>query len=520
MNPTPRANQFWLIVLAALWAFYGLVGRDAWKGEEALALAAVLDWLAGTSSAWATPAPLYTLVAGWTAQLATGHWDVQDGARLASGVFTLLALLFAGMTARSLHGPGHGAAAVLALACCMGLMLRVHALLPETALLAGWSALLYGVAVARQHARRGAVVIALALAILTLGLRGVLDLVAGLLVVGLPLLSAPWRTREYRRAALAGVGLALAIIAVCLGLLAGFDLLRDWLHFHGPGRYALTELPTGPYSQLAWFAWPLWPLAAWAVWHAHHKLARTPELHPSLIALAVLLLTVPFPIASRDGALLLVMLPLAPLAAFAVNNLRRGAAQAFYWFGVLCLLFFSLAAWAYFFAIEWGMPTRLAQHLAKLAPGYAAGSVETGALLFALTVSLLWLIAIPLFPRAKTRPLLVWATGMALLWILLAALFRPWAEYNWGYRPLIADMARHLPQGACLDARVDAPMQVMLRYHLAPPAQADCAWTLRLVERRATRAEAGEAEAAQVIWEGFRPRHKSQVYRLQKHGGE
>ncbi|MBM4182539.1 MAG: glycosyltransferase family 39 protein, partial [Betaproteobacteria bacterium] len=147
MNPTPRANQFWLIVLAALWAFYGLVGRDAWKGEEALALAAVLDWLAGTSSAWATPAPLYTLVAGLTAQLASGHWDVQDGARLASGVFTLLALLFAGMTARSLHGPGHGAAAVLALIGCMGLMLRVHALLPETALLAGWSALLYGVAV-------------------------------------------------------------------------------------------------------------------------------------------------------------------------------------------------------------------------------------------------------------------------------------------------------------------------------------------------------------------------------------
>jgi hypothetical protein len=25
MNPTPRANQFWLVLLAMFWAMYGLV---------------------------------------------------------------------------------------------------------------------------------------------------------------------------------------------------------------------------------------------------------------------------------------------------------------------------------------------------------------------------------------------------------------------------------------------------------------------------------------------------------------
>ena len=102
MNPTPRANQFWLVLLATFWAFYGLVGRDAWKSEEALALAPILDWLAGHTSAWATPAPLYTLVAGLLAKLAGSHWNIQDGARLASGVFTLTSLLFTGAAARTL----------------------------------------------------------------------------------------------------------------------------------------------------------------------------------------------------------------------------------------------------------------------------------------------------------------------------------------------------------------------------------------------------------------------------------
>ena len=68
----------------------------------------------------------------------------------------------------------------------------------------------------------------LALATLTLGLRGMPDLVAGLLVVGLPLLSSNWRSREYRHAALAGSALAGVLIAypvvsfLILGAIAQF----------------------------------------------------------------------------------------------------------------------------------------------------------------------------------------------------------------------------------------------------------------------------------------------------------
>lgn len=516
MNPTPRANQFWLVLLAMFWAMYGLVGRDAWKGEEALALAPILDWLTGSASAWTTPAPLHTLVAGISAQLSAGHFGAQDGARLASGLFTLVSLLLTGMTARSLFGAGFGAAAALALMGGMGLMLRIHALLPETAMLAAWSGLLYGVIVGRIHARRGAIVIALALAVLTLGLRGVPDLVAGLLVVGLPLLSPNWRSREYRHAALAGTALAAGLIGLCLGLLGYLGLFSGWWALHGPGHYLPMRYPGGAYSELPWFAWPLWPLALLAIWHVHRKLARTPELHPVLIALAVLLLSVPFPIWSRDGALLLVMLPLALLASFAVNNLRRGAAQAFYWFGVLCFLFFVAAFWLYFSAIEWGQPARLAAHVAKLTPGYRPGTVESGALLVAAVATLLWLIAIPLFPRATTRPVLVWATGTALTWILIATLFRPWVEAGWGYRPLIADMARHLPANACLNTRVDPAMAVMLRYHRPVPERADCPWTLRLVNRKG----AQESGVGSVLWEGYRPRQKDQLYRLEQGHGQ
>jgi len=287
MNPTPRANQFWLVLLAVFWAFYGLIGRDAWKGEEALALARSAAEGAGKINFWQAPAPLYAFLAGLCAHATQGLWDLQDGARLASGLFTALALLFTGMGARALFGPGFGAAAVLSLMGGLGLMLRAHALLPETFLLAAWAALIYGVVAGRAHPRRGGVVIGLALAALGLGLRGVPDVLIGLALVWLPQLSPSWRDNEYRRAALMGSGIALALLVAVLGLLTLGGHLPGWLAEHGFSRYWPLRNPASAYSELPWFTWPLWPLAAWAVWHSHRRLGRTPELHPPLVALAL-----------------------------------------------------------------------------------------------------------------------------------------------------------------------------------------------------------------------------------------
>ena len=51
---------------------------------------------------------------------------VPDGARLATGVFMALTLLFCGMAGRELHGKGNGAIAGLLLMGCFGLVLRGH----------------------------------------------------------------------------------------------------------------------------------------------------------------------------------------------------------------------------------------------------------------------------------------------------------------------------------------------------------------------------------------------------------
>jgi 4-amino-4-deoxy-L-arabinose transferase-like glycosyltransferase len=516
VNPVSPRHLLLLSALLVFWALYGMVGRDAWHGDEARILNDLLDWRDHGQFPAGSASPLYTLLTGLGAQALAPWFTFQDAARASSGLFTLATLLLTGLAAREFFGRGYGAMAALAIMGAFGLLLRAHALLPGIALLAGYALLIYGVALARRNAPFGAAALGLGLAAVLL-LRSVPDLVAGLLIVGLPLLSREWRTRPYRKALHLALLWLAGTLAAWLLLLAsqGAEALSAWwqqatLHLQ-PERHPGTLL-----KLLSWFAWPLWPLALWMAWNEHRRLARVPALHPILIATAVLAVLSLWQSDSLQGGALPLLMPLALLAAHGLESLRRGAAQGFYWFGVLCFVFFLLAFWLYFAAIQWGWPTPIAGHMARLSPGYRVGAVSDGAIAIAAIASFLWLAAIPLFPRAKVRPILVWATGMLLSWILLISLFKPWSEESWGYRPVIDRLSQQLPAGACLRAEADPAMTAMLRYHLGAryrPA-GKCTYWLRLTGRNQPAMDAGTE-----VWSGYRPRSKDQVYRLYRRDG-
>jgi 4-amino-4-deoxy-L-arabinose transferase-like glycosyltransferase len=520
MNPTQPGKLIWLVLLAGFWALYGLAGRDAWQADEAENLGTLLSVLEGSVSLWATPAPLFNLVAVFLAWLSPLGLGVQDSARLASGFFMLTALLATSLAARRLLGPGFGAAAVLALLGGFGLMLRAHALMPETALVATWAVFFWGMGLARTQYRAGGLLLGLALAALSLGLRGLSDLLAALAILLLPLGFLAWRERVYRKTLKLAAGTGTLALLAGVGLIVQAGQWDPWWARHGVASLAFVVAPGKLFSELTWFAWPLWPLALAAIWHDHRRIGRSPAIQLPLVASLVLLLAAFMPAWSRMGGLLPLLVPLALLAALALEHLRRGAAQAFYWFGVMCFMFFALAFWVYFSALEWGAPAGLARHVAQLTPGYVAGSVAPGMVWLAAGATLAWLLAIPLFPRAQIRPVLVWATGMILTWTLLMSLFRPWLEAGWAYRPLVEDMARHLPADACVNAQVDPAMAAMLRYHLPEAYQPEgrlCAYRLDTVKR--DRIQTAPHPGSTLVWQGFRPRDKNQVYRLHKDHG-
>ncbi len=512
MHALTSRKTFLLFALMAIWAFYGLTGRDAWKAEEAIALGDILDWL-DHGQAYARAVPLHTLLGGLSAQALSPWLDIQDAARLTSGLFTLVALTCTGLAAHALFGPGFGPAAILLLMGAFGLMLRAHALLPDSLQLAVYALLFYAAALARKRARPAAALIAVALFALAL-LDGLSDLTLGLLILLLPMSSRDWRERSYKQALAMGIGAGLALVAVYLGWLASQDSQAVWLAGHGLAGLVPVNNPSRLLSLLAWAAWPVWPLALWAVWHEHKRLSRASDLHLPLAGTAVLFYAALTSGFTRDGSALPLLAPLSLLAAYAIGHLRRGAAQAFYWFGVLCFLFFVAIFWLHFAALEWGWPPRLAERLARMTPDYRSGTIGGFSLGLAIVATFTWLIAIPFFPRAKLRPALVWATGMTMTWLLFMALFRPWGEAGWAWKPVLADLDRQLPATACMQTEVAADTAVMLRYHLPQRLGPQCDYLL--VQGRHDEA-AAPGSNYEFVWLGQRPREKDQTLRLYRH---
>src|SRR5689334_18064303 len=160
---------------------FGLIGHDPWKPDEAHYFGVVLDFLRGGD--WVVPTlagepfvekpPLFYVVAGVFAALAGGALALHDAARLATGLFVGVALLFLALTGRELFGRGYGAAAVLVLIGCLGTIARLHQLITDVALLAGISIGMYGLALARRSMLGGVVLgIGGACAFLSKGLLG------------------------------------------------------------------------------------------------------------------------------------------------------------------------------------------------------------------------------------------------------------------------------------------------------------------------------------------------------------
>ena len=112
------------------------------------------------------------------------------------------------------------------------------------------------------------------------------------------------------------------------------------------------------------------------------------------------------------------------------------------------------------------MPPKIANNFAKTAPGYLP-QFDPLALAGALALTFAWLYICVMTPRAPTRALLRWATGVALLWGCFAMLWMPWADYQKSYRSVALQLRSNVPVGAgCIAQRgLGVSQAAALDYH-------------------------------------------------------
>ena len=525
-----------LAVLLATYIFTGLVGHDPWKHDDAISIGVAYDifssgdWLTLQLAGQSYPdAPLYYWTAAITTHLFSWLLPAHDAARLASGLYTLLALEFILLAARELHGRDHAAAAPLILAGSIGFLFHAHEAQPMLAALTAHTAAYWAMALLPRRPRYAATVFgaALALGFLANGLLPILTL--------LPLaLFTLWpEVDRGRNARLLLAAMALAALLCALWLLPLQMAAPDYFTRFFRSELAALSRPVTAATNvlrylnlLLWYAWPALPLAVWALW-SKRRIVRTKPLALPLATFVSVLLILGLRVEMSSAPTLLLLPPLVLLAVPGVGSLRRGASNAFDWFGMMTFTLFAVVVWIVWSAMVFAWPARLAQQVVRLEPGFV-GHFAPIASAIALLATLIWFWLIATSPRSPLRGLMHWMAGLTLFWVLIATLWMPWVDYGKTYRPLSASLAKALPKQKNCVANANLPDSLLasLDYFddirtVAQDSAAGRDCNCLLVQGQPP-AEALAAAGWSEAWNGNRPsdRRASEKIRLYRRGAQ
>jgi 4-amino-4-deoxy-L-arabinose transferase-like glycosyltransferase len=532
MTESPRVGAdpvgpWFLVTLCLVYLLAGLGGHDPWKNDDAVHFGVVFSTLEGHG--WLIPhlagavrldsPPLYYWTAAMVARATEWLMPLPDAVRLTTGIFGAIFLFAIAGAGRTLHGRGGAAASVLVAIGSLGLLLPLHDTQPASALLAACAVAYWGLVKLPENPRRGGLMLGggIGTAFLAAGLDGLLALLP---ITLLTAVAPRWRSTAGR------YGLAVALVTA-LPLVAVWPALLAWRSPHALDIWWTHELARlGPvagsalsdYAELlSWFAWPALPLAAWAVWRYRRHLTDTAIALPLAGTLIGLVLLVTLRDARPiDGLTLLI--PLTLLAAVGAGQLRRGAANAFDWFGMMTFTLFAFIVWLVGVAMVAGVPSQIQLHFQKLEPGFEA---EFAPLAWAIStlLTLAWLWHIWRAPPSPWRAVTHWAAGVTLAWALIAALLFPWIDYGKSYRGMAIDLKQDIAATDCVAGRnLGEALRASLHYFsgivtrpAGSPAAHDCPLLLEL--------SSGDREAPSPpgwhsIWEGHRPGDRNERLRL------
>jgi 4-amino-4-deoxy-L-arabinose transferase-like glycosyltransferase len=531
---TPRARvgdsakTYLLLILCATWIFLGLIGHEPWKPLESTGISVVKSILDGGSliapvasgETTLEAPPLYYLTASASAQLLAPILDMHDGARLINIVWLTILLLMVGMSGRELWSRGVGRHAAFIMVGTIGLVTNAHSLNAEVASLASIATGFYALALSKRRPWRASALfgLALATAFLTSGFLPVIILMSSTLM--LPLLFGAWRTQSFA-------------IVVSVALLIASPFIATWLfllHNYYPSIFfSWWQLNLSSFNQLnhqyflrilIWYAWPALPLALLGLWRYRLHLLNKPRFQLMLVFFSCSLFFLGFAAAPNDIYALPLLLPLVALAAGSVEHLKRGAAAALNWFGVILFGLIGGLIWLGWIAMQSGHPAKIKERMQFLS-GMQETSFSLSMFIIALAMTSVWMLVCLRAKQTNKSTITNWALGMTFGWGLLMTLWLPMIDSAKAYAIVFSSLHQSIPTNyQCINSlNVGQPQRLLFNYYTNIQLQAvevrgqlDCDLYLIQDYRDAGRMQPGQDW--KLIWRGKRPADRKEGFRL------
>lgn len=468
-----------LAFIALAFVLPGLAGHELWKSHDAIGIGIVYDmaksgelvvprvsgWL------WLNDPPLYHWVALAFGSVFQSVIEFHSGARLASGAFVLAAFWLIYRAGRdwviTQDRAASASAATLLLLGSVGLMVHAHEAVPELATLAAMCGAFAALAAAQTRPIAAGLAFGAALGAALASSSWVAPAALYLAVVTAHFVHAPWRTRPALLFLGVATVVALATGALWPAALAGRapEAFAQWWGLNVRPQTGIGAALRYFFNAGGWFAWPAWPLALWALWSLRRRW-REPQLFVPALTVALMLPGLAVWGQPQSVTLLPLLAPLVTLAVQGVPGLRRGAAAALDWFGLVTFAFFGGLVWLGYIAMMTGLPPKIAHNFEKTAPGFVP---EFNPFLFlvALALTATWIYLMFFTAYSPTRSIARWATGIVLLWGTFATLWMPWADHQKSYRSVALQLRSKIPVGTtCIAQRgLGVPQGASLDYY-------------------------------------------------------
>jgi len=534
-NPITPIKAVFLGLLCLIWLGTGLVGHDPWKPDDAYGFGLVYSMLQGGH--WLVPTlagepymdkpPLFYWTAAIFAKVFSSWLPLHDGARLASGFYSTLTLLFLGLASRRLYGESRGWAAAIILIGCLGMLVRAHEMITDLALLTGSAMMLYGFSLSQERSIKAGVLIGTGVGIGFMSKGFISPVLFVLIAALLPAIFSKWRVRHYYSSIGIAVIFALPwlIIWPLLLYLHSPHLFSSWAWSHNIGNW-LNYAKKGPTSDsfyylqnLPWLAWPAWPLAFWVVWRSRKRLGQRDDLQLPLVSFMVMLVTLSLVPNIKEVFALPMLLPLSLLAAASLSMLKRGAANALDWFGIMTFALLAIMMWWGWAGLLLDNHAKITQWLKDYQPGYDP-VLQTKPFVIAIIATVLWIVLVWRVGRSMRRSVTNWASGVTLVWVLAMTLWLPWLDTGKSYRSMIVSLKHALPKHyQCVAGeRLGEDQRAMLHYfgNIITERDQKHRCDLRLIQGRKLSRPLLDDKRWKKVWEGNRKGDLNERYRLYK----
>ena len=406
----------WLLTLTLAVAFIGsgLFGHAPWKLHDMQTLETVQAMtesgdlvvpMRGGEPALTTP-PLYYATAAALSQRLADSLPPRDAARLATGLFLALTLIFAGLLGRLTWKPTEtkgvgatGAMTVLLLIGTLGVVWFGHDVVTDSALMAGT----------------------------TMGLYGLLLLPRRILLGAPWLLIWPWLLHERDP-----------------------QLFELWLWGNNIHQYLDHLAVSKPEHNLQWLwtflimAFPAWLLAGLALILRPGALFGLPGVRLALLFSVVGWAILISAEAARPIHAVLLLVPLAVIAVGGLTRMPGMLVLPLKWLSTLLFGLFAAASWGIWIYLKYQGQLPDIQPLTASLPADHTFQFQARTYLVAAALTVLWLWIVLRYRAPGPSALLAWPAGVVMSWSLLM-LHQPWVDQLIQERGLIAGLTTEPP---------------------------------------------------------------------------